>query len=368
MGIKGRSAVWAGEGKSAFVFRCLEMTAGRLLPLLAALSWLAGAWLVSQGQALPGILLGCLISMASVGDGLLWTRRKNRYAALAGLILMVQIWGTAAFWISMQECQQGRYPLWLLPAVLLLQGALVLPWQATLPLYGLTAGWCGIVSVAAGRPAFFIGCAAAGALAMLFSWDTYRRFRENHQRNRMLLQISHRDELTGLYNRRGMNRRLEELWDRSRCERRSLGIVMVDIDDFKAFNDIHGHLQGDRCLRALADIILNLPHGEEWFAARYGGEEFLLVMIQEREEDGADQARELAKRLRNPERSGEAFGVTVSAGVYAGVPQKGDALEKWLEKADQAMYQAKSAGKNRIIDLSLRIYRPEAFTGIGPHI
>lgn len=359
MGIEKREAIPADEGKSAFMFRCLGITAGRLLPLLSALSWLEGGWLMSRGRVLQGILLGCAVSLASAGDGLLWIRRRNRYAALAGLILTAQIWGASAVWMSMEECRQGRFPWWMLPALLLFQAALVLPWQAALPLYGLTAGWCGVVSMTAGQPCFFVGCAVSGALAALFSWDTYRRLREDHQRNRMLLQISHRDELTGLYNRRGMERRLEELWERCRQEKQSLGVVMVDIDDFKAFNDSHGHLQGDRCLRALAETILGLPHGESWFAARYGGEEFLLAVVQEKEGDAADQARELAQRLRHPEKGGETFGVTVSVGVYAGVPQAGDEPEKWLGKADQAMYLAKAAGKNRILDLSLQIDEPE---------
>lgn len=332
------------------IYYCLEITVSRLLPLLAIVSWLQGAWLIGHGLCIQGGLLGGVVSLITIGSGWLWMRRKNRYVALAGVVLIVQICGGATIWLSLWECQQGRFPFWLMLLVVLLQGACVLSWPIKLLVYGLTVGWCGWLALTAERPLFLVWCGGAGALMLLISQDTYRRLKRAEKVNRDLLRLSRRDELTGLYNRREMDRQLSGLWDLCRRERRSLGVMMVDIDDFKTFNTIHGHSKGDRALRALAETVLMLEHGKRWFAARYEGDALVLLMAQRWDGECMTQARELYERWKGKE--GDDENLTVSIGVYCGSPQERMNPAEWLEKSDKAMYIAKAEGKDRIVDLS----------------
>jgi diguanylate cyclase (GGDEF)-like protein len=169
-----------------------------------------------------------------------------------------------------------------------------------------------------------------------------------------LRRLSNEDELTGLHNRRRFDAYLEREWKSlSRTGQSSLSLLMLDIDRFKQVNDRYGHLVGDTCLRRVAKLIREGINRPRDFAARYGGEEFAVV-LPETDQAGArviaDRIRRAIERHRMDDC--EAFGdVTVSIGVACadGASRREDETHSGLvERADQALYAAKAAGRNRV--------------------
>jgi diguanylate cyclase (GGDEF)-like protein len=170
--------------------------------------------------------------------------------------------------------------------------------------------------------------------------------------NRHLTELATRDELSGLANRRGFDARLEAEWGLAAELQRPVGLLMIDVDHFKLFNDRYGHLEGDHCLRGVGEVLSKISKGEADFGARYGGEEFVLLL------PGADltKAVEIAERLRRTVESlsfantQSPWGfVTVSVGVASLVPEENDSVEKLVEAADAGLYAAKRRGRNTVV-------------------
>lgn len=172
-------------------------------------------------------------------------------------------------------------------------------------------------------------------------------------RVRQLERLSIVDELTGLYNKKYLVEFLRREINRSRRFGFMLSCIMIDVDHFKKVNDEYGHLQGDRVLKELGRLVGGAVRNYD-FAARYGGDEFTLVLPQQNHSDGA---KDLADRIRKmvekhsfgkvgPNRS---LHVTVSMGIASFIPETTHDYEVPLERADQALYKAKSLGRNRIV-------------------
>jgi len=159
------------------------------------------------------------------------------------------------------------------------------------------------------------------------------------------------DGLTGLHNRRYLDSHLQTLFDRSVARRRPLSVMMTDIDHFKAVNDTWGHDGGDRVLREFAGRLRKNVRGID-LACRYGGEEFAVVMP----DTEPHIAEKVAERIRAEIASapfvvaadGTAIEVTVSVGVSSLKPY-GDGVEALMKRADVALYEAKSGGRNRVV-------------------
>jgi diguanylate cyclase (GGDEF)-like protein len=158
-----------------------------------------------------------------------------------------------------------------------------------------------------------------------------------------------RDPLTNLYNRRHMQETFEREIASAHRHGRTVAVIMMDIDHFKNLNDTHGHKAGDLMLQALADLLQRETRGYD-VPCRYGGEEFVVVL------SGAtiDTAQRRAERLRShfAELRLDFFGTVLQATVSAGVavfPPHGETTDALLRAADQALYAAKSAGRNRVV-------------------
>lgn len=174
--------------------------------------------------------------------------------------------------------------------------------------------------------------------------------RETEELRQDLAQQAITDPLTGLPNRRYLEEFLEAELGRIERYGGNCSVAMVDVDDFKHYNDRRGHLAGDRVLRMLAEAMQEDVRVSD-VVARYGGEEFGVIMVNA----DAREARELAERLRRriedrafPDEDvqpGEEL--TVSAGL-ATCPRDGSAYEELIEAADEALYRAKRQGKNRV--------------------
>jgi len=169
---------------------------------------------------------------------------------------------------------------------------------------------------------------------------------------RRLERSAHTDELTGAYNHRFFCRKIEEECRRAANTGGSLGLIMIDVDSFKAINDRFGHLAGDAVLGELTGIV-RAEVGDRGLVARYGGEEFAVVLPGR----GEKSCLELAEEIRQAVRShsfvvdGLSWQVRISLGV-AVYPQHARDAAGLLKKADQALYAAKEAGKDRVVSAS----------------
>ncbi len=164
-----------------------------------------------------------------------------------------------------------------------------------------------------------------------------------------LTRQSIRDPLTGLFNRRYMEESLEREVRRAERRATSLGIMMLDVDRFKDFNDLLGHEAGDIVLRRLGSYLSRNIRGED-IACRYGGEEFTVIMPDATMEDvlrRAENIREGAKEELKISHGGKIYGVTISIGVAA-FPEHGPSAQDALVAADAALYRAKADGRDRV--------------------
>ncbi len=158
------------------------------------------------------------------------------------------------------------------------------------------------------------------------------------------------DPLTGLYNRRHLKESLEREVRRAARNQRRLAVIMLDVDQFKGFNDTFGHDAGDAILRELAAFLQKRTRGED-FACRYGGDEFVIILAEtslEAAEKRAQQLREGIKRLTIPHGDRYLAPPTVSLGL-ALYPDHGANAETLLRAADEALYSAKTQGRDRVV-------------------
>jgi len=149
------------------------------------------------------------------------------------------------------------------------------------------------------------------------------------------------DPLTGLANRRFLEMQLDKNLESAKRYQEALSVVMLDIDHFKNYNDTYGHVEGDRLLVRLADILLREVRKADYIF-RYGGEEFLVLLP----ETGPDRARETAERLRRAVEA-KAGGVTISLGI-ASLSESLQEKDRLIDVADNALYRAKKNGRNRV--------------------
>jgi diguanylate cyclase (GGDEF)-like protein len=176
---------------------------------------------------------------------------------------------------------------------------------------------------------------------------------------KFLSELAERDGLTGLYNRRAYNDYIERVWRQSRRDQAQVTFMMIDIDDFKAFNDLYGHQAGDDALKRVAQVIAHGAQRPFDFAARFGGEEFALVLFGPASDFGRDlpeQIRQHVEGLAIPHgQSTSANLLTVSIGVAIVTPGAERSLAGAIQLADEALYQAKEEGRNRVVIKESRI-------------
>jgi diguanylate cyclase (GGDEF)-like protein len=169
--------------------------------------------------------------------------------------------------------------------------------------------------------------------------------------NERLSYLTFTDALTGLANRRRLQRVLSAEWRRARRAGRPIALAMVDIDHFKRYNDEFGHVAGDRCLQRVATL-LDLHARADDLAARYGGEEFAIVMPGtdlDTALGAADRLRAAVEALGEPHPLVDERVVTVSVGVAALVPPPSSGVRHLTELADAELYLAKQTGRNRVM-------------------
>lgn len=176
---------------------------------------------------------------------------------------------------------------------------------------------------------------------------------ELRKSNEMLKQLSNTDPLTHIYNRRYMMDMLTKEMQRAERKGSHLSLVMIDIDHFKLINDNYGHQAGDQVLTLIADISQSGLRSYD-FAARYGGEEFVLTLPETRHEDALLIAERLRLRIQTYTYTDKLNGLktTASMGVATYPTDFIASVPDLIREADEAMYRAKAAGRNRVFSMN----------------
>ena len=175
-------------------------------------------------------------------------------------------------------------------------------------------------------------------------------YKELEERNANLERLSSLDGLTGLFNRRYFDDNLTKEWKQALRTNTSLSLLIVDIDYFKNYNDYYGHLEGDDCLRKVAQALYEALMRPADIIARYGGEEFTAILPNTGSEGAARVARRMMEHVSDlailHQGSSVAETITVSIGASSGIPGGKQAATSLLDRADKALYAAKKNGRN----------------------
>jgi diguanylate cyclase (GGDEF)-like protein len=177
------------------------------------------------------------------------------------------------------------------------------------------------------------------------------RTKELAEANRKLETLSNTDGLTNISNRRCFDNTLIQAWNRCLRAERAIALIMLDIDHFKQFNDLYGHLAGDECLRSLAHTLAQSGRRSGELVARYGGEEFVILLPDVEYQSAYEIAKYIQQQvlaLAQPHAQSLTGFVTVSMGVASFIPSAHQLPSELVQLADSALYNAKLSGRNCI--------------------
>lgn len=182
---------------------------------------------------------------------------------------------------------------------------------------------------------------------IFLQWDVIHNSDTLTSKNSELDEMANRDTLTKLYNRRFMNQKLDEKFDKLNSEGQIFGIIMCDIDNFKRINDTYGHDIGDDVLVMVADALTKSTRDDD-FVSRWGGEEFLIA-INGNKRITIDVAERMRKLIsETPVITGKSeINITMTFGISESIP--GYSIDKLIEIADENLYKGKTSGKNKVV-------------------
>ncbi len=174
---------------------------------------------------------------------------------------------------------------------------------------------------------------------------------EQKKYQKLLETLAIKDELTGLYNRRGLSDFIEREWKNAIRQKQPISILMIDVDNFKKYNDSYGHQQGDKCLKSISEVMIKNVYRPADIVSRIGGEEFLIILPNTNFQGAlkvAERIRQEVFKLKIPHKHSDYGVITISIGISTSVPGKFEKYEELIDDADKNLYIAKSKGKNRI--------------------
>ena len=218
---------------------------------------------------------------------------------------------------------------------------------------------------------YFIGAAAVGlsvsvqvidggvliftnVIGAMVCYTLERATRTNYLEERLLIETASRDGLTGIHNRRLFDEHVDRIWPQATRDRASLGLLLIDIDHFKAYNDYYGHQAGDECLRQVAWCLSRCSRRPLDITARYGGEEFAIVLYEADRGHVEDAARRIQAEIESLNIVHAASlatikRLTVSIGAACIMPKAGRTHYGFIQLADEALYDAKERGRNCVV-------------------
>jgi diguanylate cyclase (GGDEF)-like protein len=332
--------------------------------------WCSISLLIALGFALPDATSGAPLTLAAAVHAasivLLWALLAgiaftSRYEALYGRIAPIAVALVSILITSFiaQRVAAGKVEELVLVSIQLFAVFFFLGLfirQATLggalivASFAISAWWFGAAAGHTVRATAFLAIAAW--VAAFVGMDKERAYRRNFLERALIAELLERDALTGLKNRRAFDEHLLRIWQQAQRVRCHLGILMIDVDYFKAYNDAEGHQAGDEALRRVAQVIREFGRRPLDWVGRYGGEEFALLLF-----DLPPAAiSEIAQRVclgmadaRVPHgASSISEYVTLSIGVAIVQPRVGRSPEGAVQLADEALYEAKAQGRNRV--------------------
>lgn len=308
-----------------------------------------------------------LTLLATAGRDLLPTIMRGNHYAPAMTVVVSSVWVLSGFALVAvwQRRPHSTLDLWLI--------IVLCAWVFDVALSAVLNAGRFDLGFYAGRIYGLLATGFVLVMLLLENSKIYSRLVETYERNREktaeLQHLATVDALTGIANRRAFEKALDQEWRRTLRHKTSLCLLMIDVDFFKRFNDSYGHVAGDHCLRSVAKVLARNARRAGEVAARYGGEEFAVLLPHV---DVVEAVR-VAQRICNDvcelniphEASTVATHVTVSVGVAGtlhafgsqaeAVPLEPMAAETWrgtstalVEMADQALYVAKTGGRNRV--------------------
>jgi len=315
-----------------------------------------GLWNLNS-VAHMGALLPCTAALV----WLAWSRQYERfYAPVAGVLVPVVGTLIAAF-IAVQIAVGQEEQLAALTAILVgvfFFGGLMFR-QAILTSASMIIGFA-FVARAVNLPhtiflrSMLITTLTSGIAAIVY-WDIEQSYRRNFLEGALVSELAARDGLTGLMNRRAFDEHVLRVWRLALRDQRLIAVLMIDIDYFKRYNDDFGHQAGDLALRSVARVIQGFVRRPLDLAARYGGEEFAVILYDLTLPHVRDIAERLCAAVQNLRIKPHEVGVTtepeitVSVGVGLAAPIIGRSPQGAIQLADEALYEAKLAGRNRVI-------------------
>lgn len=296
------------------------------------------------GRALPRILIG-LVAFSVFVSGVIWTLRDH---------IMILVMPGGVFTHDYAAYVAPVVVVINLAALVLVSRSLLRPtplqmWVAFALLASVLDGVLNATAPSRYSIAWYVGkleslTAASSVLVMLLVEIStlYRR----------LSDVATIDPLTGLQNRRTLDADIDAIVVRERREHHGIAMLVLDLDNFKHFNDTYGHALGDDVLRIVAEVLRRNVFRPGDVIARYGGEEFVMVLP----DTSLEGARVVGERVRMsiaatriPTINGETVSVTSSIGIAYLAHTSGDLPNQLFSKADRALYVAKAAGRNRIV-------------------
>ncbi len=287
-----------------------------------------------QGQVAKAVVDGLLVAVLVSGGVYAW---KTGRTATAGNLFAILVAAGAVFQIAVN----GLSYMWLfsLMIAVFLVASSRLGIVLSLVSIGAAAGTPELFADRLERATFIAVAAQVAMFSFIFAWRTSR---QHHQ----LDVTANRDPLTGIGNRRALRREMATRTEAGRIAGEPAGLAVIDLDYFKEVNDRHGHDAGDEVLVDFVRIVTETMRESDSFY-RYGGEEFVLVMSGTSPEGIKPALDKLRTSIRELLRTPADERVTVSIGGAALVT--GEDADRWLSRADRALYAAKSAGRDRVV-------------------
>lgn len=316
----------------------------------------------SMGDAEMLLRLAVLLPCALVLAWAAWSRLYERVYPLAMRLVVPVFYATATFLVA-KVVAEGRTEALLFVAISMLAAFFLIGLllrQAVLCCALMIAAFAA-GAVVHGLPPALLGrhlqlLVVIGLVGCLVHYGIERANRVTFLQGRLMGELASRDGLTGLDNRRSFDEHLVSVWQQALRDRRSMAVLLIDVDAFKAYNDLYGHQAGDEALRRISQVVRGFARRPFDTAARYGGEELAVIfydLAEEHVRTMAEQLRAAVQALAIAHRDSPPAGVvTVSIGAALARPALDRSPQGVVQLADEALYAAKRAGRNcvRVFD------------------
>jgi diguanylate cyclase (GGDEF)-like protein len=308
--------------------------------------------LVRAGVMLPLLLAGFAITFVRRAD--IWYPRYIAVAMTTALIAMSWV-SVAAF----TAAEPRVFPRLLL-AMVAAYFVLGLAFRSAIAVNALGVAAFAAIATAKGMPTmdlthFMLALAITNVICVAGAWNLEHARRTAWLEGQRLAETAMQDGLTGIHNRRRFDDHVQRAWAQAIREHRPLALLLADIDHFKAFNDRYGHQAGDEALKAMAEVLSRFARRPLDLAARYGGEEFAVILFDAKRGDAERIAGEILEAVRKlgivHQDSAAAPVLTISIGIACVQPVGRRSCSGLVQLADQALYAAKDAGRDRAVAL-----------------